>query len=875
MSPSIRTLKSRGFCLLLGLLFLPLAAADAQTPVPAESLQSLPVSFIVKGLGTMDIVAVSREGKVFLPLTAIFKALHLKYDYSPQQGLVEGFISDPDHRYSINITTGRVQAHDSSMTIASGDFILAREEFYLRTDLYNPFFRLNMDYNPRRLAVTLRTNLRLPIFLERQRELARKRAAATALPAEVDTTVQRPVLFLGAGRLDWVLSSSVAAHGLPIHQYDLHLGNPFLGGDLETRVRGQIRKQFSLDDDAFIRQRYAFLDKSWIRQIFLGDVVETGITPLDLFGWEITNRPAPRRLILGVDELSDLVGSKQTTDLYVRGRLTESSVTGADGGYRFEAPLPYGISDYEVRSYDEFGVERVLRYRINVLPTLIPPTEVQYSFTGGRMRQRDKAWGGNFDLRWGVSTRLTVGTGVDYTNSNANTYSDKFFPSLSFAGRLSDLVTGEAAVAPTAFSRATITVTHPSTAGGFLSYQRFSRNPFYNPINMIDEKLASANIPLVYTSSRINLDFFLRQREFQELHEWSARGSVTAGFGPFTFRVVESVTWDDSSASGARQVIQHITNPSFNTILPANVILRTTAFWDHLEHQVTDFRIAALKNITRNAFIELFYERNFTSHLAVGGLQFSYYFPWSYLRGTLSKEGSEGDVRYTQSIGGSIGLANQTGDLFFDHLSNRVGLGGIIVHPFLDANNNGVQDAGEEFVPKARMHALVETGAASRLVYYPGVGYGLRQSLPYENYVITIDPESFDNPIWIPKFTSMSVISEPDQFQVIPLPVLVGGVVRGTVMEMVNGAQQPVEGITVKIESEDLRGRKPAYLKTLNTVSTGEFEFIGVPPGRYKVSVSEEMASRLGKVPDQSQKPVEVVSTPDGSEISGINFLLK
>ena len=838
-----------------------------------DTARAVPVSLVVPGLGKMELEIFSKGGKQpYLPLTTIFKALRIKYDYNVQGGSIKGFLAGPQNEFDINIPQRRISARDSTFSLSESDFIVNSTDFYLRNDLYGRVFALEMQYNPRSLTVRLKTSLKLPVFLEHEREQARKRELVLAQGVEVDTAFSQAPLFLSAGRFDWNIRSSLSSRGQPRYLYDLGLGNAFLGGDLQTSVRGEVHRAVATDD-LHGRLRYAFLDASLVRQITLGDVFQTGILPLSTFGAEITNRPAPRRLVFAIDDFDERIGSSQMSDFYIRNQLTATGTSSAEGDLRFSSSLPYGITDYETHSYDEFGVEHVTRYRVTVPNTLLPPGQVEYSLIGGKLRQRNDEWSGDFALNWGVSHRLTVGAGVDYLKEE--NIKREWHPSVSASARVTNLLTADVTVAPSAFSQGVLTLATPSLAGGTLSYQRFDRNVFYNPMGLIDETFMNVYIPLVYSNSRFGFDATIRKREFSDVRQWSPRVGVTCGFGSVTLRLIDALTIADSFSNSSTTVIQHVTSPTISAILPAAVIFHASGFYDQLASQFTEIQVGVLKMLSHTAFVQLFYERSFPTSLSLLGVQLSYYFPFAYLRTSVSRESEADEYRFGQSVGGSIGLVATTGDLVFDHLSDRVGVGGIFVHPFLDANGNGVQDKGEQFLGKARVNATVASGLGTGLTLSPDLGFALEHTQPYEKYIIRVDPESFDDPLWTPKFSSLSVISEPDRFRVIPLPVLVGGVVRGSVKEQVADTLRLVEGIEVKIRSVETGDGKPRFMKTIITVSTGEFEFIGVPPGQYIVSVNEEMAARLGKVVQPPQRDIEVISKLEGTEVANVDFILK
>ncbi|MBI3765098.1 MAG: hypothetical protein HY277_01175 [Ignavibacteriales bacterium] len=62
------------------------------------------------------------------------------------------------------------------------------------------------------------------------------------------------------------------------------------------------------------------------------------------------------------------------------------------------------------------------------------------------------------------------------------------------------------------------------------------------------------------------------------------------------------------------------------------------------------------------------------------------------------------------------------------------------------------------------------------------------------------------------------------------------------------------------------------YSKTMRSFSTGEFNFIGVPPGTYTLSISTQDLEAGGLRSDQAEKPIEVRAVPEGDVIENLIF---
>jgi hypothetical protein len=533
--------------------------------------------------------------------------------------------------------------------------------------------------------------------------------------------------------------------------------------------------------------------------------------------------------------------------------------------------LTYGVSQFDVRTFDTLGLEQRTQYHLVVPPTMIPPGEVQYDVIGGKVHplSADEYYG-NGIVQWGVNSRLTVGFGLDYYDAKSLTLPNTFHPALSATSRLTQLLIGDFVFAPTAFSRGQLSLTFPSTAGASLSYTRYAHHPYYNPRDAVEEIGAAFSVPYFGRGYRVSLDMLARQTIFAFHRERLIQPSLSGQIGIFTPRITHRriYYWQGSPVD---PTIDAVTTVSLGVRAPAQFLFRGTTAYYHYDHGFRDLRLELSKRFSREVWLQIYYDRNVITRTSIGGVQFVYYFPFTLLRTIVGVGGGVG-YRVSQSVSGSVGYSAEAKDFYLEYLSNRVGFGGVVIQPFVDANGNGIQDPGEESITKATIRTRSISGA-QYLRYSPEFGFTMRHTLPYEEYVMSIDQRSLDNPLWVPRYNNFAVISEPNEFRQVQLPIVVGGVVRGKVEATVAGHTGPVEGIEITIRSQDTSATM-AYTATAATYSTGEFEFIAVPPGKYTVSMNEKMIGDLGYKTTQASHTIEVQVKPEGDEINDVNFIL-
>ncbi len=846
------------------------SAALSQSKAASDSLEIVPITLNLKGIGRTEMQILTNRGRVYLPFVAVFKFLRLNYNYTSGTSAVNGFYVRADNAYKVDASALTASVGGKSTSLAPADAIVRTEDLYLRMELFETLFGLEMKYNVRRLEIAVQTKEQLPIFLERAREYARRRKLLLGNIPKPQYTEPRLIQAFGVGRLDYSFNTQFTQHGVPRRDYTFRLGNQFLGGDLDTRFEGT-SSHTPTWKDVTSRLRYAFLDNAAvIKQINLGDIITTGLVPSTVFGGEITNRPAPIRLLFVTANLEGELQTGELSDLYYGGSLIDFQAGTSAGTYAFPALISYGVTDYQVKRYDQFGVEHDIQYRIVVPPTMIPPGEVQYSLAGGEMRLLNDEWYGNGVVQWGVNDALTIGTGFDYYSPTSFSVNRKFHPMLTTTARISGTLIGDFVYSPTAYSKALLSLSYPNSAGGSLQYAWFARNIFYNPRNINNEATATVTIPFRPGQGRFGLSLIGRQTLFESGRERVLESSLGGQSGMFAPRITHRRSWTLNPAG--ETITDAITTLSVAIRAPASFVLRGTANYFHYDGGFRTLRLDFSRRFSKEFWLQIFFDRTFESNNSTVGVQLLYYFPFALVRAIIGSS-SEGGFRSSEGVSGSVGYAAATGKFFLDYFSSRVGFGGVIVQPFVDANGNGVLDAGEEIVTKARIHSTSLFGN-SNLRYTPGAGFGLPHTLPYEEYVMTIDPLSLDNPLWVPRYETVGVFSEPNQFRTLDLPILVGGILRGKIMMQSAAKTIPGEGLTIMLTEENPTGERKIFKNTTISYSTGEYEFIGVPPGTYRVSLDEAQVAQSGYVSKELSHTVEIHAKAEGDEVAGIDFLL-
>jgi hypothetical protein len=174
---------------------------------------------------------------------------------------------------------------------------------------------------------------------------------------------------------------------------------------------------------------------------------------------------------------------------------------------------------------------------------------------------------------------------------------------------------------------------------------------------------------------------------------------------------------------------------------------------------------------------------------------------------------------------------------------------------FVDRDGDGALDPEEPPVPGARLRVgpwPVEADDAG--------GYAVWDVMPFEALMVEVDPRSAPDPQWVPAVPRYLVHPDPNRFQPLNIPFVQTAEAVGEVRLLPGNT--PVAGVEVRFVPED--GSEPFAARTF---SDGGFYLMGIRPGRYRVTVSQQVQDVYGVVSEDAEFTVEAGKT---SVVEGI-----
>jgi hypothetical protein len=237
--------------------------------------------------------------------------------------------------------------------------------------------------------------------------------------------------------------------------------------------------------------------------------------------------------------------------------------------------------------------------------------------------------------------------------------------------------------------------------------------------------------------------------------------------------------------------------------------------------------------IFKQGFLNVAYENNFLrdAHIFEVGLRYAFNAAQTAMTSRIGNRNSS----FVQSARGSLMLDDNTGHVM---ASNRTAMSraALTIIPFLDLNQNGKRDPMEPSV--AGLQLKNRTG---RLTYNEDETIlRITELQPYIDLLLEIDPISLDNIAWRIKNPKNKVLTLPNHFQEIHVPVEVMGEVSGMIYLRDDKGLRGQGRIRINILNE-----QDQQVATFLSEGDGYFTYLGLAPGKYTAEVDPAQLETL------------------------------
>lgn len=831
-------------------------------------IEEIPAVLKLKNVGSLELLLLKQNDKIYYPIGQLFDFLSIKIEINKERDIISGFYLDKKFLYKIDISENMLGEYNSKKyTLKPDYFIVKGNEIYLIDEVYKDIFGLDLKFDLRKLDVKLKSRDQVPVISRyRSKKNREKNLISKALQIESYAEEYEYKLFNGS-TFDWRINALASKERLPKYRYVFGSGSRILGSDLQLTVKGIIHQPIKERDiNGFLR--VPFFGKNYLGQITAGDL--TSLSPNSIGrvrGIEVTNRPAKRRLVQATDELKINVNGSEELELYQSGGL--SSYHSAQDGreYSVNIDLPYGISDYEFRALDRWGgVDRYL-YRYNIPYSMLPYGEFQYSVKAGNLRYRKKEKYGNVLFEYGATNLITLGAEIQYLNSH---YKTKIFPAALATVRLTKGLTSEFSFSPFLRSVSKINAVFPSEAFLNLSYEFFARNSPLNYGNLNNQASFSLRLPLKVSRGMNPFGFYYDMSgiysESDNYKLYTITSQLSAYGSGFQYSMGTIYSKNIFSSPLSSQSEYWSANANIAVSLPADVVFQVSTNYNHSIKKVGTVGLNITKAV-QNFFVSVSYERVLQPNITIANLNISYYLPFVRLLNNVNRVQSK--MSYNQTLVGSVITSGNLKNYYFEK-RQMLGRGILEFKPFYDSNNNGIKEKEENYIKNIRMNISSKIRGSFSSKTKEGLIVNYPQ--PYQNYTAEIPHQTLENPSLVAKYHFISTIAEPNAYKIIDIPFVDGGIVNGNVMLLLGDRKEPVGGITIVIEELVENTKTTGYKNKTFTLSSGEFVFLNIPPGKYRVTLLDTELKEAGYVSIISEHLIEVLSQPEGDIIENIDF---
>ncbi len=838
--------------LLLALVCATATLADAQTIAGYEEIA---VSFDVPRLMSKDIFVRYDGTTLYLPFTDVFVLLDINFERDPATKKISGFFLAKDKRYEIDPVGFRATLDGRSMELLPSDFMLEGQEIYLKIDLFQKVFGLPMQFDFSNLRVALPLNEQFPSWQKLERKAARAKLKRSAVELRNVKSLPRRHDYLSGGVADWTLSTSPIGGG---GQYaDITAGSMLLGGDFSLSASGNTAVGF---DAKALRYRwhYTFDSLGMITQAEVGNIYTGGPLSRSLKGVAVNNAPLVQRTYYQTINLTGKLDPGWEVELYIDNRLIDYATADQTGEYNFAVAINYGSSIITLKKYGPNGEIETEEQERRVPYNLVPARTFQYSAALGTVQTTsgDK-FRTNLSGYYGVVERVTAGVSADLPTAANDSDIARF--SADATVQVTGDLTANAAFSPRNFVRADVSYSVPSSVVAGAAFTKYDERAQNNIAKQKHNITVSATLPFSIGSRYFGV------RVHAMLDKFAASDALTVNYG---FNASVSRMYVNYFGKFKRSSFPNFTaqNLSSQALISAEFVQwfrpQIRLDYDHTVNTFTRIGTYITKRFLRTGQVTMSYEYN--PQAKSNSIMLSLSFFSSFANFATRGLWTDGQMSMSQIQRGSIRYDRTDGAVRFDR-RNGVGLGSAVVRPFLDKNNDGSVDEGEEFLPglRARM-----TGVGGRPIGKDRIFLydGLR---PYDPYLVQIDDASLDNPLLRPAYENFKVAVAPNVVTAIDVPVVMAADITGTVVRQTVAGAVGLGGIRIKAfnMTQDV-------ITEIITFNSGEFYYLGLLPGKYRAYLDPAQLAQYGYVAAPESIEFEVKATENGDSVKDVNFVL-
>ena len=834
------------------MLFVNLNRANAQEGTDFEEIS---VFLYIRQVGSAEMPAYIHGEVLYLPVTNVFSFLKILNTPTPGFDSVSGFFINQQSPFLVDRVNNKIYYQAKVFDLNQGDLIRTENNLYLKSNYFAEIFGLECNFSFSSMSVTLTTKLELPVIREMRQAMMRSNLNRLKGDFKPDTVIKRNYPFFHFGAADWSISATESVHENSDIRLNLALGGLLAGGEASVNLNYTNNQSFDERQQNYM-WHFANNDFRIIKQVMVGKIPVQSAYSLNapVVGIQFTNTPTTFQRSFCTYTLSDYTEPGWIVELYVNYVLVDYVKADASGYFSFEVPLVYGNSLVKLRFYGPWGEEHTREQTIRIPFNFLPPRRLEYTINAGMVENEQSSIYSKLNMNYGVSRRLTLGTGVEYLSTVP---AGPVMPFANFSLRIATslLLSGEYTFGVR--FKGVLTFRLPADLLFELYYTNLNKDQKVMSTNYLEERKAVISMPVRtrFFSSLFRLT--LNQIILPGSNYLSSELLISGGlFGVSTNLTTYALFLDPSKP-------YIFSNLSLGIKLPAKIIFTPQIQFIFSQAKFLSCKLEMEKRFFRNGTVNLVFEKNFIN--SSNTFQVGIRYDFSFLQTNATVRYTDDASTFLQFARGSLIYEGKGGNVQFSRNSS-VGKGGIVVLPFLDMNGNGIYDKDEQKV--IGLDVRISGGRIEK--NYHDSTIRVSELEPFTTYYIELDRTGFENVSWqIPK-PVISITINPNQYKQIGIPIKIMGEVSGVVLLENDSMRKGLGRVIVAL----FREQSGLVAKTM-TEEDGYFNYLGLAPGKYYAKIDSIQLRKIIMESTPFIIPFEIKQSKEGDQADGLEFILR
>ena len=837
------------------ILFFHVKAIDEIIDIKLDAVVSfdeVPVSFTVNGILKFETnVVITESNKVYINIEELFKNLGIKCISENEGNILTGFIENESKTYIIDFKANQIAVGGKIIKAANG-FMNESGAIYVESTVITEAFGLNIIFNFRSLSIKLESNFELPAVKQIRLEQMRQNVSKLQKKDVVaDTIVKRDYHFLRFGMMDWSLASYQTKNELT-NRVILGVGAELLYGQANVSVYYDDKYKFD-KRQFYYNWRWVDNDKKAIRQAQLGKIYNQSISFLEapVVGASVSNTPTTIRKASGSYAINEYTEPNWTVELYINDVLVDYTAADASGLFVFKVPIVYGFTTLKLKFYGPMGEERIEERTMNVPFTFMPANIFEYNVSGGVLQDDTGSRFGKGVVNYGVNRFITLGGGLEYLSSIPES------PYIPFA-----------TLSFQPFGRMVLNIEYAQNVRmrGLLNYS-FGRSAFLeiDYTDFVDGQLATRFNANEELKARLSLPFkvnkvsgyakFNFNQYAYDAFNYNQFDAVFSGYYKnYNANLSTLANWVDKNDP-------YITsNLSISCRMKNGLVFRPSVEYNISNNELLRYKAEIEKRVAK-AYFSISYEKNVMYKTDNVFVNIRYDLPFA--RAGISASYNNNNLYLTESAQGSVAFGgNKT---VKSGNNSALGKGGILFYPFLDLNQNGVKDKGEQMVLLSKVRV---SGGRAEISEKDSI-VRISDLNAFVDYTVEFSDNDLDNIAWRFKHKIYQVLVDPNQYKKVYVPVLSVGEVSGMIYQSKENEMKGIGRITLQIYNQ----QEKLVAETLSE-SDGYFSCLGLNPGNYTLRLDETQLAKLGYKSMPQMHNLFIKEMVDGDIVEGLDFVI-